>query len=151
MEFSEWITKKYVEWRGNRVGRGSSIADFANLFGASQPVMSRWMKAGSGVPNRAKYVNALIEHYGDEAREILGIPKPVKMPEGFHPEWPVVYALDFLPPELHDRFIDMFNELTRRFSEEKPEAGSPEALKLANEIITKYGFEVKDNTQENSG
>lgn len=72
MEFSDWITKKYIAWRGDRMGNEASIAKFADLFGASQQVMSEWMKKGGGKPRSQKYVNALVKVYGNEVYEILG-------------------------------------------------------------------------------
>jgi len=75
VEFSDWITEKFVEWRGGRVGQSASVAEFAKLFGASQPLVSGWMKAGGKVPRAKKYINALAAVYGDEAYEVLGLSK----------------------------------------------------------------------------
>jgi SOS regulatory protein LexA len=73
MEFSEWITQKFVDWRGDRIGKGSSIAEFGRQFGASQQLMSEWMKKDGKKPTSTKYVNALVRVYGDEILEILDI------------------------------------------------------------------------------
>ena len=75
MEFSDWITGKFVKWRGERVGNSASIAEFAKQFGAPQPLVSGWMKAGGKVPRAKKYINALAAVYGDEAYEVLGLSK----------------------------------------------------------------------------
>ncbi len=140
VEFSEWITKKYVEWRGARVGRGSSIADFAKEFGASQPVMSRWMKSGSNPPTSAKYVNALYQMYGDEVLEVMGIEKPLESID-----------LAQLPDELRERLSAAITELNMAYEREGVEAGSPEAFDLAVKLLGKYGFDVSKSTKENSG
>lgn len=80
MEFYEWITKKYIDWRGERFGAGTSIAAFGSLFGASQQLVSEWMKKGGKQPSSKKYINALVSVYGSEALIALGINKPQNEP-----------------------------------------------------------------------
>jgi len=78
VEFSDWITGKFVKWRGERVGNSASIAEFAKQFGAPQQLVSSWMKPvakGGKVPRAKKYINALAAVYGDEAYEVFGLSK----------------------------------------------------------------------------
>jgi transcriptional regulator with XRE-family HTH domain len=76
MEFWEWMTQKYIDWRGNAVGHERTISEFAKKLGVSQSLMSQWMKRGGKVPNSAKHINSLIEEYGSEVYDVLGLPRP---------------------------------------------------------------------------
>jgi transcriptional regulator with XRE-family HTH domain len=140
MEFSEWISNKFVEWRGNRIGRGSSIADFAAEFGASQPAMSRWMHLGSKPPRSAKYINALYDRYGNEILEVLGIdlPSTVDVP------------YDQLPPPLRASFSAALAELNAAYAAEGVSSDSPRALEIALSVLSKHGFSIT-NVSEISG
>lgn len=92
MNFSDWITQKFVEWRGKRIGNSASVKEFAKLFGASQQLMSDWMKPserGGKAPRSAKYINALAAVYGDEVYSVLGLVKPDEE----------IISLDQLAPE----------------------------------------------------
>jgi len=77
MRFSDWITLKYVEWRGNAVGREKTISDFAEYIGVSQSLMSLWMKPkGGSVPRSQDSISKLIARYGVEVYDILNIATP---------------------------------------------------------------------------
>jgi hypothetical protein len=124
VEFSEWITKKYIEWRGDKFGSGTSVAKFAELFGAPQQVVSDWMKPNGKVPRSQKYINALVETYGDEVYEILGL----------H------------PPSRHDlamRFRHAVLETVERLNKERIIPDSPEGLAIIEQVASKYGMNVK--------
>jgi hypothetical protein len=76
MEFSDWLTRKYVEWRGAAIGNERTITEFAEMIGVSQPVMSGWMKRGGRVPRSQETVGKLVRAFGYEVYEILGLPHP---------------------------------------------------------------------------
>ena len=73
--FNTWISRKYVEWRGDKIGRAGTISAFAEWVGVSQPVMSYWM-SGDKTPDTAKTINALVSRYGGEAYDILDLVPP---------------------------------------------------------------------------
>ena len=73
MQFSEWITKKYIDWRGEKIGNDGSVTEFAKLFGASHQLLTEWMKKDGRVPRSQKYIAALHKVYGREVLEVLGI------------------------------------------------------------------------------
>ncbi len=75
MRFDEWITRKYLLFRGNAIGREGSISEFAKFLGIPQPILSGWMKKGGKIPKSHKYISALARIYGDEVFDILGIEK----------------------------------------------------------------------------
>lgn len=78
MKFSDWIRGKYIKWREDKIGNSSSVVEFARQFGASQQVMSEWMKPGGRVPTSKKYVNAILEKYPDDpdVYKVLGLVEP---------------------------------------------------------------------------
>ena len=73
MKFSDWITHKYVEWRGNAIGREKSIKNFAEYVGVSQPLMSKWMKPDGSIPDSQETISKLIARFGSEVYDILNI------------------------------------------------------------------------------
>ncbi|MEN6624257.1 MAG: hypothetical protein ABFD50_22260, partial [Smithella sp.] len=73
MEFSDWITKKYIEWRGDSFGHEKTISDFAKWMGVSQSVMSYWMKKNGKVPDTQKSISKIAKRYPD-IYEILELP-----------------------------------------------------------------------------
>ncbi len=75
MGFSDWITKKYISWRGNKTGSESTVTSYARYIGVPQQVMSDWMKKGGKVPKSGKYINKLAEHY-PEIYDVLNLPRP---------------------------------------------------------------------------
>ena len=74
MEFSEWITKKYVEWRGEAVGRSRSVSEFADFIGVKQQAMSSWMYGI--VPKDYENIIKLAAKLGDEVYDVLNVPHP---------------------------------------------------------------------------
>lgn len=75
MEFKDWITQKYREWRGDAVGRERNMTEYAEWLGVSQPSVSNWM-SGTYKPEEQKSVDALANRYGIEVYEALGIDVP---------------------------------------------------------------------------
>lgn len=73
MDFSEWITKKYVEWRGPAIGRERTITEYAEWLGITQQTVSSWMQPDGKVATSKKSIQKLAEKYGDEVYFALGI------------------------------------------------------------------------------
>lgn len=132
MDFHEWFSKKFVEWRGNKIGKGSSVADFAKLFGASHQVVGRWMSKTGNIPESPEYISALVKVYGDEVYEVLGLTKPVGN------------DLDQLPPELRSRIKSASTEINSIYASRGISPESPEATVIASAVFEKYGFTIKD-------
>jgi hypothetical protein len=74
MDFQTWITKKYVKWRGEAVGRNRSVSDFADFIGVKQQAMSSWMNGS--IPKRHETITKLVAKFGPEVYDVLGIPNP---------------------------------------------------------------------------
>ena len=134
MEFSEWITRKYVEWRGDKVGNDGSIVNFAAQFNASQQIVSGWMKKNGYVPKSKKYVDALVKKYGSEVYDVLGLDRPAV------PSY--VEAFLRLPLANQQSFSKAVNEALDTITSRGIDASSPEAETIFKQSFKKYNFDV---------
>ena len=132
MEFFEWMTQKYIEWRGSAIGHERTVTDYAAYIGVSQQVMSAWMKKDGNVPRGMKTISKLSAKY-PEVYEILDIPRP-ELDE----PW------DQLPPELRGRLRTAVREINATYRAREVNPDDEEALSIAEEILGKYGFNVSE-------
>lgn len=102
MEFSEWITNKYVEWRGDAIGRNRSVSEFAEYIGVKQQAMSSWMNGIT--PKRHETITRLAAQLGPEVYDVLGIDRP--------PQADPIYD------ELHKIFHQMTADQRARYLED---------------------------------
>ena len=111
-KFNPWIVHVYKEWSANKLGQEASEAAFGRWLGRiSQRVISSWLHDGK-VPTKWSHVNALIRHYGDEAREVLGIDTPVIVVDQLPPRLVLLLhrAVDEINFELVSRGLDSTSE-----------------------------------------
>jgi len=83
--FSDWITQKYIEWRGNAIGHKRTAREFAEKYvGVSQSLMVQWMK-GAKSPRSYQTISKLVAKFGDEVYSVLEIqlPAAVSVPDTF--------------------------------------------------------------------
>ena len=131
MDFSDWITQKYVEWRGSAIGNSRSITQFSAWIGVSQQLMSEWMKQSGKVPKHKKTIDRLVNRFGIEVYDVLGIPDKDRR----------FILLDQLPSSLRSRIEAAMNEINTRFEEEEvDDPESTEAERIAVEVMAKYGL-----------
>jgi transcriptional regulator with XRE-family HTH domain len=64
MNIKEFLNRKYYELQSQKAGK-INIEEFAEMFGAKQPLMSKWLN-GRLSPG-PEYKQRIIEHYGEEA------------------------------------------------------------------------------------
>ena len=128
MEFREWITRKYIDWRGDAIGNDRSITDFAKMIGISHQVMGNWMNGA--IPNRKATVDKLVAVYPD-AKQILGIEDQDQFPPDF-------VAL------VERARLEAEAELSRLGLA----SGSVEGLKIVTSTFEKYGFTYKRTFKE---
>lgn len=132
MEFSEWLTKKYIDWRGDAIGQEKSITKFAEMLGVTQSLMTQWLKKGGKVPTSQKYISALIRNYGVEVYDVLGLPRPTEEEILSDVEPVIVNALKRwvvevrkidikdkanLSPDEKEKIIDAFSKSLGKYSE----------------------------------
>lgn len=128
VEFSEWITKKYIEWRGNAIGQDRSITQFAELLGVPQSLMSQWMQKNGKAPNSKKYISALIRYFGFEVYDALGLPRPSEAD-----------VLSQLPPEISEPLIAALEEIRASGLNKGKELASTEDFEKIMAILSKHG------------
>jgi len=132
MIFSDWIQKKYVEWRGDAIGNDRSITEFAAMLGVPQSLMSQWMKKGGKTPRHHKYITALAK-LGSDVYDVLGLPRPsFDLP------------FDALPPEMRKALFEATHELADTLASYKINPASPEGEALTVEVLEKHGFKWID-------
>lgn len=76
MKFNDWITEKYVDWRGNAIGRERSIKEFSDWIGVSNQLMTYWMMQDGKIPKHKKTIDKLVNKFGSEVYVVLEIPSP---------------------------------------------------------------------------
>lgn len=72
-EFSNWITRQFVEWQAN-VGKRKTLEEFAAYIGVSRPLLNMWMN-GNKKPGREN-IKLLAETFGLEIYDVLDMPRP---------------------------------------------------------------------------
>jgi len=127
MEFSDWITKKYIEWRGNAIGQDRSITEFSALLNVPQSLMSQWMKQNGKKPTSQKYISALITKYGIEVYDVLGIPRS-----------PEEDLLSELPDEYASAVRSALQEIRSSGINKGKETASPDDIVKINAILEKH-------------
>ena len=131
MEWHDWITKKYIEWRADRVGPGTSISAFGKQFEVKPSVISDWMKPAGTIPRKPEFINKLVGKYGTEVYSVLGmsIPAPVSDIE-----------FSSLPKPLQGRLRAAINEVNQEITRLHLDPDTDEAETLTIQIFIKHGF-----------
>ena len=136
MEFRNWITAKYVEWRGDAIGNERSITDFARMLEIDKASISLWMK-GSRHPG-ARSISKLARKY-PEIYSVLEMPVPE-------------------PDQLEDIPGGLGRQLKRAYSEAKDALRAwnmtgrkdPDAERIAIEIFERHGFKYIKTVEDES-
>ena len=106
VEFRIWLTEKYVEWRGDKVGHNSSVSSFAEYIGTKQQLMSGWMN-GDYAPAKAN-IDKLANKLGYEIYDILDIPQDERPTRA-----DIRAAIRQVPPENMDEILILIEEYLR--------------------------------------
>jgi len=108
-EWSTWVNKKYVQWRGD--GR-ATVSEFAAFLGVSQATVSAWINGTRGVPTSQKIIAAVGKRFPevyDIVSNFFGIPKLSPL------EKEALDLLNKLSPEKRKAFLqDLRNQLDRK-------------------------------------
>ncbi len=71
---SGFLTQKFREWEAS-TKRHQTVSAFARWVGVPQPTMTRWM-TGDTMPTDINNVNKLVERFGPEIYDLLGMTRP---------------------------------------------------------------------------
>ncbi|HPS41043.1 MAG TPA: hypothetical protein PK040_00465 [Anaerolineaceae bacterium] len=124
----EFANRAFVEWRGDSRG---TISEFAGYIGLSQSLMSRQLTRNGAVPRDQKVINAWVSKYGLKVYEVLGLEVPND-------------SLLLMPEPLRSIALEIRDSLAAKHIVED----SPEAGKVVDEIMKKYGYiltSIKDD------
>ena len=131
VDFSEWINKKYAEWRGES---RNSVVNFAEYVGVSQQVMSFWLNGRNKKPPSPQSIAKLADKFPD-VYEVVGLPQPPS-------------RLNYLPRTFRRRLERAQAETERIFRERGLTGEMPEAEQVAIEVFEKYGFKYMETKIE---
>lgn len=107
--FSEFLNRKYDEWRIVRVKEGRhriSINAFAEWLDESQQIVSSWLN-GRYTPSLEKAHN-LAKVFGSEVYEVLGLDKPSEL------KLKIERMVDELSPEQQDEVLRYMEKLAAK-------------------------------------
>jgi|SRR3972149_3587728 len=127
MEFWEWLTLKYTQWRGDSIGRERNITEFAKEIGVRQQTLSSWMQKGGPIPTDDKSIRKLADYFGPEIFNILGVPSG---------SWGAAY----LPANLRRRLERAVRETSQALVDRNLSGDDPAAEQLAITIFERHGF-----------
>lgn len=131
--FSKWINKKFIEWCGDS---RKTLSEFASYIGVSQSLMSHWMTKNGKAPREHTTIVKLVNKYGNEVYDILGIPAPISEA-----------SYGSFPPPIRELFKSAEVEINSIYAREKVPADSPEAVRIAEEVFSKYGITINSVEQ----
>jgi hypothetical protein len=116
----KFINDAYIEFRGDT---RRTISDFAEWLDLPQAQLSQYMKLGGKVPRSQTVITKFVTKYGSIIYDVLEFPRPDD-------------SLDSLPEPLRS----ISKEVKETLAEYKVAGDSPEAEKLVDEIMKKYGY-----------
>ncbi len=131
MDFYDWIKKKYSDWSGGK----KSENQFAVYIGISQATLNAWMNKTRGIPTSKKIINKLVERYGDEVYDVLGLTRPDIRDLLIEMRFPI----DFV-----DALIETRNEYTRELESKGITTDTPEARRIVNEALAKLAAQFAE-------
>ena len=127
MQFWEYLTKKYIEWRGDAYGRDKTQTQWAGEIGVPQPTLTRWMQKGGPIPTDDKSIRKLANYFGPEIFNILGVSSG---------SWGAAY----LPANLRRRLERAVRETSQALVDRNLSGDDPAAEQLAITIFERHGF-----------
>jgi transcriptional regulator with XRE-family HTH domain len=92
--FSDWITRQYLEWQTEQ-GIRKTLEEFAAYVGVSRPLINMWMN-GNQKPGKEN-INVLAELFGNDIYDALDLPRPNPHLQKLNRVW------EFLPEEIQER------------------------------------------------
>ena len=129
MEFKDWITNKYLDWRGNSFGNDRSVSEFARYLGVSQSLLSRWM---SGILKPGMKNAIPIAEMYPEVYSVLGLAPPKS-------ELSPAEIWSRLSPTQQSGWIAAIQEASDIISTRGIDPLSPEANTIRIELLSKLG------------
>lgn len=127
MEFTEWINEKYKEYRGDSFGHDKSVTEFAKEIGIEQSLMSQWMRPKGNkakIPSSKDNIAKLVNFFGYEAYEALGLPVPG------------------LSHENSKLLFEAAKELSRSSKDLGIDIDDPSFINLFTEVFGRHGIRV---------
>lgn len=131
-DFSDWLEKCFLKWQ-NDLGARKTITEFAEYLNVSQAALSNWMN-GKYKPKGAKNVRSLAGKLGLEVYDVLGMDRPEELDQPWNQ----------LPPELRRRLRTALREINATYRAREISPDEDEALSIAEEVLSKYGFTVSE-------
>lgn len=137
VNFREFLNRKYLEWRANKIGAAGSISSWGREMGVSPQVLNGWMNRGS-VP-RAESIAKLTNYLGPEVYGVLGLDDIDDLSLGG------ALLAKGIPPEWVDNLEAALDEAQRQATVKGVEIDSPEGISITRSALLEFGLTVRDN------
>jgi len=136
VRFTKWINEKFEETRDGNIRY--KMADFARFLGIEYSTISIWLLGK--LTNRPSYemCNVLIEKFGFDAYEPLGIEPPSKSE----------FVSGFPPGTDVEALFSAVEEIREEGLYKGKAKTSPEDVKRIREVFAKYGVNLSSNRDD---
>jgi transcriptional regulator with XRE-family HTH domain len=127
MEFQKWIKQKYSEWSNG----SKSESQFAVYLGISQASLNAWFNGIRGKPTSSKIINRLINIYGDEVYDVLGLNRSTPVP------------IESLPDDVRAQLVSALKEIKARSEQQQIEDPNSSAGRaLVRQVFAEHGLKI---------
>ena len=137
MNWREFITQKYLDWRQDKRGKKGSAAQFAREIGISPQLLSAWMNKGQTVTDQEN-INKLVNTFGFVVYDVLGL----RRPDADDPR--AVLLAAGLPSEFVDDVLAARDEYSEELARRGIDTDSPEAWEIINSALARHGLRMMD-------
>jgi len=135
--WKDYITKKYLEWRADKLGRKGSAAAFAREINISPQLLSDWMNKGQIVSDQEN-INKLVEFLGYEVYDVLGL----RRPDAGDPR-STLLSVGF-PSEFVEAVLAARAEFSAELFKRGITQDSPEAREIIKQAFARHGVQLTD-------
>ncbi len=135
MDFHDWINQKFREWRGDAIGHEKTLQDFAQWLGISKSLLTYWRKKNGKIPTHKKSIDKLVEKYGIEVYDVLGL------------EQPDIITVGPIPHQIRDDLSTALYEINSELISRGLSSNSPEAIDITINILEKHWLRYTRTTK----
>jgi hypothetical protein len=130
-----FLNKKFLQYQ-QETGTRQTLKSFAVYLEVKPTTLSNWLNTSS-IPNYEACVN-ISSKLGPEVFDVCGYRRPDSY---------IVEEFSSVPGVLRERVFDAFREIDKTLSGQPIDLSPEERTRVADNIMTKYGFTRTDKTK----